>query len=109
MVKLRLKRFGRRNRSFYRLDAMDQRAKRNGKAIEELGWYDPEADNGAGRYEINRQRVEYWLSVGAQPTETVIDLLQKAGIEVKTKTALKKRKKLEKKLAEAQQKQSQGS
>ena len=77
MVVLRLKRFGRRHRPFYRLCAMDKRAPRNGKVIEELGWFDPIApDDKQTSFKI--ERIDYWLSVGAQPSETVASLLKKA-------------------------------
>lgn len=79
-VRLRLKRFGRRHRSFYRLGAMDSRAPRDGKVIEELGWYDPQAAEADKQVSLNRERIEYWLSVGAQPSDTVRDLLKRQGI-----------------------------
>lgn len=82
-VRLRLKRFGRRHRSFYRLSAMDGRSPRDGRVIEELGWYDPEARQSDKRVSLNRERIEYWLSVGAGCTETVRHLLEKNGIAVK--------------------------
>lgn len=79
-VKLRLKRFGRRHRSFFRLNAMDGRAPRDGKVIEQLGWYDPNAKQHDRQVSLNRERIEYWLSVGAEPSDTVRDLLRKQGI-----------------------------
>lgn len=82
-VKLRLKRFGRRHRSCYRLNAMDGRSPRDGRVIEELGWYDPEVTEAEKQTSLNRERIEYWLSVGAQPSETVRDLLTRQGITVK--------------------------
>ena len=59
---------------------MDSRSPRNGKAIEELGWYDPNASALDKQTSLNRERIEYWLSVGAQPSETVSDLLKRNGI-----------------------------
>ena len=85
MVKIRLKRFGRRNRPFYRINAIDSRSARNGKSIEELGWYDPMARDDAKQYEINTERVQYWLGTGAQPSRIVSDLLKKVGIDVRPK------------------------
>ena len=76
MVVLRLKRMGRRHRPFYRLSAMDRRSPRNGRVIEELGWYDPLA-NEDKQLSINVERVDYWLSVGAQPSRTVCTLLKR--------------------------------
>lgn len=80
MVKLRLKRFGRRNLAFYRVCAMDARTRRDGKAIEELGYYAPTEKDPARQFALKTDRVAYWLSVGAQPTPTVLRLIEKAGI-----------------------------
>ena len=82
-VRLRLKRFGRRHRSFYRINAVDSRRPRDGRVLEELGWYDPEAKAHDRQVSLNRERVEHWLAVGAQPSETVRDLLVRHGIAVK--------------------------
>ena len=82
-VKLRLKRFGRRHRRFYRISAVDARCPRDGRVLEELGWYDPEASAPDQQTSLKRDRVEYWLGVGAQPTEIVRDLLARHGIAVK--------------------------
>jgi len=79
-VKLRLKRFGRRNRPFFRLNAMDSRAPRDGKVIEQLGWYDPRAQEADRQLSLKRERIQYWLSVGAQPSNTVRDLLKRNGV-----------------------------
>lgn len=81
MVKLRLKRLGRTHRPFYRLNAVDQRSKRDGKSIEELGTYDPLHKDEAAQVNFNAERVKYWLGVGAQPSETVRSLIKRAGIE----------------------------
>ena len=79
-VKLRLKRFGRRHRAFYRLNAMDSRSPRDGKVIEELGWYDPQAQEPEKQASLKDERVKHWLSVGAQPSDTVRDLLKRRGL-----------------------------
>lgn len=79
-VKLRLKRFGRRHRSFFRISAMESRNPRDGRVIEELGWYDPQSKDPNAQLSLERERIEYWLTVGAQPSETVRDLLKKQGI-----------------------------
>ncbi|MBL1216914.1 MAG: 30S ribosomal protein S16 [Planctomycetes bacterium] len=81
MVRLRLKRFGRRHAPFYRLNAIDSRAPRDGRVIEELGWYDPISKDEENQIKINAERVRYWLSVGAQPSETVAGLLKKIGVD----------------------------
>ena len=80
MVVLRLKRMGRRHRPFYRLNAMDKRAPRDGRVIEELGWFDPIAPEDK-QLKINVERVDYWLSVGAQPSRTVCGLLKRVGCD----------------------------
>jgi small subunit ribosomal protein S16 len=82
-VRLRLKKMGRRHRSFFRLGAMDSRSPRGGRMVEELGWYDPCAKDADKTVSLNRERIEYWLGVGALPTETVRDLLVKNGFSVK--------------------------
>ena len=81
-VKLRLKRTGRRHLPCYRLNAVASRAPRDGKVIEELGLYDPLQKDPDKQINFKRERIEYWLSVGAQPSQTVANLLEKAGILV---------------------------
>jgi small subunit ribosomal protein S16 len=61
---------------------MDGRQSRDGRAIEELGSYDPVAPDPDKQIRLNRERIEYWLSVGAQPTDTVRDLLKRSGIGI---------------------------
>ena len=82
MVVLRLKRLGRRHRPFFRLNAMEKRAPRDGRVLEELGFYDPVAPEDK-QLVLKNERVAYWLSVGAQPSDTARSLLRRAGIEVK--------------------------
>ena len=79
-VRIKLKKVGRRHRPSFRLTAVDRRRSRDSKVIEELGSYNPVHPRGDQRVALNRERIEYWLSVGAQPTDTVRRLLQKAGI-----------------------------
>jgi small subunit ribosomal protein S16 len=74
---------GRRHRSFFRLSAIDGRNPRNGRDVEELGWYDPNAKGDEPKMDLKRDRIEYWLGVGAEPTKTVADLLKKQGFTVK--------------------------
>jgi small subunit ribosomal protein S16 len=81
MVRLRLKRFGRTHAPTYRLCAMDKRSPRNGRAIEELGYHHPCNPNEDEQTKLNEERIKYWLSVGAQPSETVANLLKKQGID----------------------------
>src|SRR5947208_14963630 len=75
-----MKSFGRRHRPFFRICAMDSRTGRDGRAIEELGHYDPMVRNTEARTVLNANRIRYWLSVGAQPSEKVAALIKRAGI-----------------------------
>jgi small subunit ribosomal protein S16 len=79
MVRIRLKKLGRKHRPFFRICAMDVRSPRDGKAIEELGIYDPMVKDTDARVRLNNERVAYWLSVGAQPSEKVAILIKKYG------------------------------
>ncbi len=78
MVKIRLKRFGRTNHAFWRINAIDSRTARDGMVLEELGFYDPIEKDPAKAIVVDKARVEYWLKVGAQPSDTVRGLLKKA-------------------------------
>ncbi len=82
-VKLRFKRTGRRNLKCFRLGAFDSRNARDGRAIEELGSYQPTHKDPDKQVALNRERIEYWLRVGAEPSETVRALLRKQGIALK--------------------------
>ncbi len=82
-VKLRLKRMGRRNLPFYRLNAIDSRSPRDGRVIEQLGHYDPVNKDKAKQFVAKLDRCTYWLNVGAIPSETVSSLLKKAGVDHK--------------------------
>ena len=74
-----MKKLGRTHRPFYRICAMDSRAPRDGRALEELGHYDPMVPETDARVVLNRERVDYWLSVGALPTDKVKILIKKYG------------------------------
>ncbi len=76
-VRIRMKKMGRKHRPFFRICVMDSRVARDGKAIEEVGFYDPMVHDKASRVKINLERVDYWLSVGAQPSEKVNALIRK--------------------------------
>jgi small subunit ribosomal protein S16 len=82
-VKLRLKRLGRTNYAFFRLNAIDSRTARDGRVIEELGYYDPRNKDQAKQFVAKLDRCRYWLDVGAVPSETVSSLLKKSGVEHK--------------------------
>ena len=76
-VKIRLKRIGKIHAPYYRVVVMDSRTKRDGRAIEEIGKYHPTQE--PSLIEINSERAQYWLGVGAQPTEQVAVLLKITG------------------------------
>jgi len=80
-VRIRMKKLGRRHRPFYRICAMDARTPRDGRVLEELGTYDPLVPEVDARAVLNGERVKYWLSVGAQPSEKVKVLIKKYGSE----------------------------
>ena len=77
-VRIRLRRTGAKNAPRYRLVVTDGRAKRDGRSIETLGYYDPTADPAVS--DVNEERALYWLSVGATLSETAKRLLSKAGV-----------------------------
>lgn len=77
-----MKRMGRTHRPFFRVCVMDARSPRDGKAIEEVGYYDPMVADKSQRAKLNLERIDYWLSVGAQPSQKVAVLIKK----VKTNT-----------------------
>ena len=76
-VKIRLKRFGKMRAPYYRIVVMDARAKRDGRAIEEIGLYRPTEE--PSYIDIKSDRAQYWLGVGAQPSEQVAALLKITG------------------------------
>jgi len=83
-----MKRLGNSHRPFYRIVSVDERLKRDGKVIEELGTYNPLEKDEAAQVEVNLDRAAYWLSVGAQPSGTVATLLTRRGLVAKAGTKL---------------------
>jgi len=77
-VRLRLTRMGRKKRPFYRVVAVDNRKRRDGAYLENLGHYNPLSD--PIELKLNEERILYWLNVGAQPSDTVRSLLRQEGI-----------------------------
>ncbi|MEN1706269.1 MAG: 30S ribosomal protein S16 [Planctomycetota bacterium] len=75
MVRIRMQRLGRTHRPFYRINAVDIRVQRNGKVIEQLGWYNPVEADADKQVELKVDRIKDWISRGAQPSETVMDIL----------------------------------
>lgn len=74
-VSIRLQRFGAKKRPFYRMVAADSRAPRDGRFLEQLGTYDPMLDPPA--INLKAERLEYWLSVGAQPSQTAASVIRR--------------------------------
>ena len=78
MVKIRLRRMGKKKAPFYRIVVADSRCPRDGRFIEEVGYYNPMTN--PAEIKVNEEKVQEWLKNGAQPTETVKSLLTKTGI-----------------------------
>jgi len=76
MLKLRLKRIGRKGSPSYRLVVMESKSRRDGRPVDEVGYYDPILK----KYKFDSDKIQKWLSYGAKPTETVFHLLKKAEI-----------------------------
>lgn len=74
MVKIRLSRRGKKNSAFFHVVVCDSRKKRDGAVLDNLGNYDPKLLKGEEKLKINRERYAYWMSKGAQPTETVVQI-----------------------------------
>ena len=77
MVKIRLRRMGAKKAPFYRVVVADSRSPRDGRCIEEIGTFDPQTD--PATINVDVERAQYWVRSGAQPTDTVRELLKKAG------------------------------
>jgi small subunit ribosomal protein S16 len=78
VIKIRLRRMGAKKRPSYRIVVADSHTKRDGRIVEQIGLYDPLTE--PATITVNEERAAYWLSVGAQPTETVHILLRKQGL-----------------------------
>jgi small subunit ribosomal protein S16 len=81
-VILRLKRFGRLNHPTFRVVATDPRFPRDGRIIEALGYYLPLMPRAQEQLKLNTERIQYWLSVGAKPSDTVAQMIEKSGLTV---------------------------
>ncbi len=77
-VRIRLRRMGAKKRPFYRIVVADSRSPRDGRIIEEIGYYNPIAE--PADIKVDADKAKAWLSTGAQPSDTVKDLLKKQGI-----------------------------
>jgi small subunit ribosomal protein S16 len=71
---------GRRNRPYYRICVMDTRTRRDGRSIEDIGTYNVVAEDDQDKYTLNIDRLKYWISVGAKPSETVASIMKKLGV-----------------------------
>ena len=80
MVVIRLSRAGAKKRPFYHICVSDRRSRRDGAFIEKIGFYNPIAKDGEEKIKLNIERYEYWLSVGAKPSDTVEMLVKRSGI-----------------------------
>ncbi len=94
-VKLRLRRVGKMNRPAYRICAIEKRRRRDGAYLENIGFYDPFLPKGQKRVRLNKERAEYWLSVGAEPSFTVLSFLRQEQVSglIRSKRKPKRRKK----------------
>src|SRR6056300_863463 len=110
MVAIRLSRGGTKKRPFYHISVSDRRNKRDGSFIEKIGFYNPIAKDGEEKIKVNLERYEYWLSVGAQPSDTVEMLVKRSGMsaeeieKIENKKKEQQRIKKEKEILAAQEK-----
>ena len=86
-VRIRMKRLGRKHRPYFRIVAIDHHQPRDGRVIEELGSYDPMVKNTDERVRLVPERIKYWMSVGAKPSENVEILIKKYMARLEQKAA----------------------
>lgn len=82
MLSIRLRRIGKKGQASFRVVAAEAHSKAKSKFVEDLGWVNPHTD----KFEIDKDRVNYWLGVGAQPSDTAAGYIKKTGIEIKGRT-----------------------
>ncbi len=80
-VRIRMKKMGRKHRPFFRICAIDKRSPRDGRVIEELGYYDPMCKEKDARAVLKAERIDYWIGVGAQPSDRCATLIKKYGTD----------------------------
>jgi len=80
MVRIRLSRTGKRNSPYWKVGVYDQRTRRDGAAIEYLGSYDPHAQSPQEKLKVDLERIKYWMDQGAQPSKTILQLLNEIEI-----------------------------
>ena len=81
VVRIRMKKLGRLHRPFYRICAIDGRSPRDGRVLEQLGTYDPMIAEVDARAQLNNERIQHWISVGAKPSDKVGILIKKYGAQ----------------------------
>ena len=110
MVRIRMSRHGRTHRPFYRINAIEKRNPRDGKILENLGWYNPIEKDPAKQIMLHEDRIKHWLSQGAQPSDTCKDIFAKAGVmdasEVKAEFDKRYGRRIEKMKAELEAKKA---
>lgn len=82
-VKIRMKRFGAKRRPYYRIIAIDSRSPRNGRTLEELGYYHPIVEDEEQQVKLKEEKIREWISKGARPSATVKKLLNKQNITIR--------------------------
>jgi small subunit ribosomal protein S16 len=80
MVRIRMQRMGRRHVNYFRINAVEKRVKRDGRVLENLGWYNPQAKDKAQQLHLEIDRIKHWIGAGAQPSDTIMDMLVNQGI-----------------------------
>ena len=84
-VKIRLRREGRRNRAFYRVVVADSRSPRDGRYIEQVGYYDPMTE--PANISLEKERIDFWIGLGAQPSDTVKDLIVRSSLSAESSSS----------------------
>ena len=101
-VKIRMTRMGRRHRPFFRINAIDSRAPRDGRILEKLGHYDPILKDTDKQIVLDLERVKYWLDKGAVPSDSVSEILLRLGVKTKHHEEKKQRRSRARQLARKQ-------
>ena len=101
-VKIRMTRIGRRHRPFFRINAIDSRAPRDGRILEKLGHYDPILKDVDKQVVLDLERVKFWLDKGAVPSDSVSEILLRLGVKTKHLEEKKQRRAKARQLARKQ-------
>lgn len=104
-VVIRLKRTGRLHRPFYRIEAMDKRNARDGRCLDNLGYYDPLVQDSRAKVKLKMDRLGYWLERGARPSETISSFLRKESVKWGTPAKKSRKALLRKRRAERRKSQ----